>query len=46
MVSLYGLDSAELMGCFEHGNEPSGSLKGWLFRDKVSEYWFLKDSAP
>jgi len=46
MVSQYGLDSHGLMGCFEHGNEPSRSLKGVTFSDKASEYWLLKDSDP
>jgi hypothetical protein len=34
-------------GCCEHGNEPSGSVKGKEFLDKLSYYELLnKDSAP
>jgi hypothetical protein len=30
----------------EHGNEPSGSVKGWEFLDKLTDYQLLwKDSA-
>jgi hypothetical protein len=32
--------------CYEHGNEPSGSIKGGKLLDKPSDYQFLKkDSA-
>jgi len=31
----------------EHGNEPSGSIKGRVFRDYLSDYQLVKkDSAP
>jgi hypothetical protein len=43
MVSQCGLDSAGPMGCAEHRNDPSSSLKGGLFGDKLSEYRLLKD---
>jgi hypothetical protein len=34
-------------GCSEHGNEPSGSIKGGEFLDLLSDYYLLKkDSAP
>jgi hypothetical protein len=34
-------------GFCEHGNEPSGSIKGGEFLDQLNEYWLLKkDSAP
>jgi hypothetical protein len=33
-------------GCYEHGNEPSGSLKGGEFIDYLSESWLLEDIAP
>jgi hypothetical protein len=33
-------------GCCEHGNEPSVSMKGGEFLDFLSDYLFLKDSAP
>jgi hypothetical protein len=34
-------------GCCEHGNEPSGSIKGREFLDKLSDCQLLKkDSAP
>jgi hypothetical protein len=32
-------------GSCEHGNEPSGSIKGEVFLDLLSEYELLKDSA-
>jgi hypothetical protein len=35
-----------VVGCCEHGNEPSGSIKGGEF-DYLSDYQLLKnDSAP
>jgi hypothetical protein len=30
----------------EHGNEASGSTKGWDFFDRLSNLRFLKDFAP
>jgi hypothetical protein len=34
-------------GSFEHGNGPSGSIKGGEFLDKLSDCWVLGiDSAP
>jgi hypothetical protein len=34
-------------GFNEHGNEPSGSIKGEVFLDQLSDYQLLKmDSAP
>jgi hypothetical protein len=32
-------------GCCEHGNKPSGSIKGVEF-DYLRDYEFFKDSAP
>jgi hypothetical protein len=29
-------------GCCEHGNEPSGFIKGGEFLDYLSDYYFLK----
>jgi hypothetical protein len=34
-------------GSYEHGNEPSGSVKGDEFLDQMNDYQLLKkDSAP
>jgi hypothetical protein len=34
-------------GCCEHGNEPSGSVKGETFLEEISDYQLLrKDSVP
>jgi len=34
-------------GSYEHGNEPSGSIKGKTFLNQLSGYWlFKKGSAP
>jgi len=33
-------------GSREHGNEPSGAIKGGEFLDTMSESWFLKDFVP
>jgi hypothetical protein len=33
-------------GSSEDGNEPLGSIKCGEFLDLLSDYWFLKDSAP
>jgi len=27
-----------LAGSYEHGNEPSSSMKGWKFLDKLGHY--------
>jgi hypothetical protein len=27
---------------YEHGNELSGSIKGWEFLEFLSDYWLLK----
>jgi hypothetical protein len=36
-----------VVGCFEHSNEPSGSIKGGEFLDKLSDCQLLKKvSAP
>jgi hypothetical protein len=36
-----------MVGSFEHGNEPAGSIKGGEFLDHMSDYQILKkDSAP
>jgi hypothetical protein len=32
-------------GSCEHSSEPSGSVKGGVFLDKLSDYLLLKDSA-
>jgi len=35
------------VGCCQHGNEPSGSIKGRELLDQLSDYkLFKKDSAP
>jgi hypothetical protein len=36
--SLYG----PVVGSCEHGNEPSGSMKGGEFLDQINDYQFLK----
>jgi hypothetical protein len=33
-------------GCCEHGNEPSGSIKGGELLDQLSDCQLLKDYAP
>jgi hypothetical protein len=34
-------------GCCEHGNEPSGSIRGGEFLNYLSDYQpLMKDSAP
>jgi hypothetical protein len=43
MVGRCGLDASAsgqgpVTGCCEHGNEPSGSIKGGEFLDKMSDY--------
>jgi hypothetical protein len=49
---MCGVDSSDsgqgrVAGCCEHGNEPSGSVKGGVFLDYLSDCWLLKkDSAP
>jgi hypothetical protein len=35
-----------MAGPYEHSNEPSGSIKGEEFLDKLSDCQLLKDSAP
>jgi hypothetical protein len=30
----------------EHGNEPSGAVRGGEFLDQLSDWWLRKDSAP
>jgi len=35
-----------VVGCCQHGNESPGSVKGGEFIDWLSDYQFLKDSAP
>jgi hypothetical protein len=30
-------------GCYEHGNEPPGFIKGREFLDQSSDYQFLKE---
>jgi hypothetical protein len=35
------------MGCCEHNNDPSGTVKGMEFLENVCDYEILKkDSAP
>jgi hypothetical protein len=29
-------------GFYEHGNEPSGSIKCWEFLEWLSDWWLLK----
>jgi hypothetical protein len=39
--------ASELEGSCEHGDEPSGPIKGRKFLDEVSDYQLLKkDSSP
>jgi hypothetical protein len=50
-VRRYGLDSSgpeqgPVVGCCEHGNKHSGSIKGGEFHDQLSGFQLLKDSAP
>jgi hypothetical protein len=34
------------VGSCEHGNEPSGSIRGVVFLDKLRDYWILtRESA-
>jgi hypothetical protein len=36
-----------VVGCCEHGNELSGSIKLWEFLECLSSCWLMKkDSAP
>jgi hypothetical protein len=47
MVERCGLDASDAgqgpaAGFCEHGNEPSGSIKGWEFLDQLSNYKLLK----
>jgi hypothetical protein len=35
-----------MAGYCEHGSEPWGSIKGWIFINLHSNYCFLKDSIP
>jgi hypothetical protein len=48
----YGLDRSgselgPVEGSYEHGNEPSGSLKCWEYIEKLHNWWLLKKgSAP
>jgi hypothetical protein len=45
--SSSGSGWGQLTGCSEHGNKPSGSIKGGESVDKLSDCWLLKkDSAP
>jgi hypothetical protein len=40
-------DKGTVASCFEHDNEPSGSIKGGGFLDKLSDCQLLKkDSVP
>jgi hypothetical protein len=32
------LDQEPVAGCCEHGNEPLGSIKAWVFPDQRSDY--------
>jgi hypothetical protein len=42
-----GRDIGPVMGTYEHGNEPSGSIKGGEFNKRLTDYLFLKNaSAP
>jgi len=34
-----------MVGSCKESNEPSGSIKGGKFLDKLSDFWFLEDSA-
>jgi hypothetical protein len=47
----YGLGSSgsgqrPVAGSYEHGTEPSGSLKFCEILRQLSDWWLLKDSAP
>jgi hypothetical protein len=36
-----------MAGSYEHGNEPSDSIKCWEILEQLSNWWlFRKDSAP
>jgi hypothetical protein len=42
-----GSEQGSVAACYEHGNEPSGSIKGKECFDQLSDYWLLKkDSSP
>jgi hypothetical protein len=32
-------------GAYEHGNEPLCYIKGWIFRDKLSDCQLLKKAS-
>jgi hypothetical protein len=39
-----GTGQGPVAGCFEHRNEPSGSIKGGELLNQLSDYWlFNKD---
>jgi hypothetical protein len=42
--TIYG--TSELVGFCEHGNEPTGSIRGGVFLDYLSDSQLLKDYAP
>jgi hypothetical protein len=45
-VDWIRLAQGPVAGCYEHGNEPSCSIKGREF-SYLSDYWLLKnESAP
>jgi len=36
-----------MVGCYEHGNEPKGFVKGWALIDQLGCYLLLrKNSVP
>jgi hypothetical protein len=41
-TEAYGSGWVPVAGTCEHGNEPSGSIKGEEFLDQQSDYYFLK----
>jgi hypothetical protein len=46
-LDAYDLEQGPVAGSYEHGNEPSGSIKGGEFLDWLNDYYLLnKDSTP
>jgi hypothetical protein len=46
-TGLIWLKIGPVEGCWEHGNEPSGSIKLWKILGWLSDWWLLKKgSAP
>jgi hypothetical protein len=46
-LDISGSGQGPVAGCCEHGDEPSGSVKGAIFLDQLSDCQVLKeDIAP